>query len=78
MPATSPEAAVFEGFGIEPETDVRIASGDEFGKDPFALFFAVDNLEVPPTEGLLLGCPFGAEEVRKGLFGQGVEGIGWE
>lgn len=71
MPATGPKAAVFEGFGIEPKTDVRIASGDEFRKDPFALFFAVNDLKVPPAESLLLGCPLGAEKMRQGLFGQG-------
>ncbi len=71
LPACCPKKAVLQNFGVDPEANARIAGGNEFGEDEFALIFSVSHMEVSPTEGFLLGGPFGAEEVGKFLFGHG-------
>ncbi len=63
-----PATAIVEHLGVDPKSHARVAGGDQFGKDPLILVFAIDDLEMPPAEGVFAGGPFRIEQVRKLLF----------
>jgi hypothetical protein len=63
-----PEAFILKLLGVDPKARLGMATGDEFGEDPFSLLAPVDHPKVAPTPSFLTSGPLGTQQVGKLLF----------
>jgi len=53
-----PERSLLQEPGIDPKSNGWVTGGYQFSKNPMALIFAIDNLEMTPSINLLASSPF--------------------